>query len=112
MIPPSRRAGVGDGVEQSGGSDALALVVDDDGAVVGVLAVIAELDRPIAQVHGGLIAEALEAEGVIFFDGALGLGKEEFVVVFAGKARKRTHARSMPKRSIGFMPRPSWSVAL
>ena len=61
---------------------ALALVVDDDGGGVVAVAVVAELDLLVAQVDGGFVAAAGEAEGVVFFDLPGGLGVEEFVVVF------------------------------
>ena len=73
---------VGDGVEEAGGAHALAFVVDDDGGGVLAAAVVAELDFLVAQVDGGFIASAGEAEGVVFFDLPGGLGVEEFVVVF------------------------------
>ncbi len=90
---------------------ALALVVDDDGGAALAAAVMAELNFLVAQVNGGFVASAGEAEGVVFFDFPDGLGVEEFVAVFGGR-RKRTRARSMPKRSMGFMPRASWGMAL
>ena len=46
------------------------------------MAVVAELDFLVAQVDGGFVAAALEAEGVVFFDLPRGLGVEEFVGVF------------------------------
>jgi hypothetical protein len=45
---------------------------------------VAELDVAAAEVGGGFVAAALEAEGVVFFHGADGFGEEEFVVVFGG----------------------------
>ena len=60
----------------------MALVVDDDGGGVEAAAVVAELDLLVAQVDGGFVASAGEAEGVVFFDLPVGLGEEEFVVVF------------------------------
>jgi hypothetical protein len=60
----------------------LALVVDDDGGGVLAVSVVAELDLPVAEVNGGFIASAGEAESVVFFDLSGGLGVEEFVVVF------------------------------
>ena len=61
---------------------ALALVVDDDGGAVVAAPVVAELNFLVAQVDGGFVAAAGEAEGVVFFDLPGGLGVEEFVVVF------------------------------
>ncbi len=72
---------------------------------------MAELDFAVAQIDGSFVAPAGKAEGVVLFDLPGGLGVEEFVAVFGGR-RKRTRARSIPKRSMGFMPRASWSQAL
>ncbi len=63
---------------------ALALVVDDDGGAALAAAVMAELNFLVAQVNGGFVASAGEAEGVVFFDFPDGLGVEEFVAVFGG----------------------------
>jgi len=49
-----------------------------------VAAVVAELDFEAAEVGGCFVAAILEAECIVFFDGAAGLGVEEFVVVFGG----------------------------
>ena len=73
---------MGDGIEEVGDAQALALGVNDDGGRVLVVSVVAELDRLVAQVDGGFVASAAEAEGVVFFDLPVGLGVEEFVVVF------------------------------
>ena len=60
-------------------------MVDDDGGGIEAAAVEAELDLFVAEVDGGFVASAGEAEGVVFFDLPLGLGEEEFVVVFGGR---------------------------
>ncbi len=57
-------------------------MIDDDGGGIESAAIVADLDRSVAEVDGGFIASAGEAEGVVFFDLPVGLGKEEFVVVF------------------------------
>ena len=48
-------------------------------------AVVAELDFLVAQIDGRFVASGGEAEGVVFFDLAGGLGVEELVVVFGGR---------------------------
>src|SRR5262249_48236585 len=55
---------------------------DDDGGGVTALSVVAELDFLVAEVDGGFVASAGEAEGVVLFDFSGGLGVEELVVVF------------------------------
>ena len=76
---------VGDGVEEAGGSLALAFVIDDDGGGFQAAAVEAELDFLVAEVDGSFVASAGEAEGVVFFDFTFRFGVEEFVVVFGGR---------------------------
>jgi hypothetical protein len=73
---------IGDGIEEAGGAPALALVIDDDGAGILAVAVVAELDLLVAEIDGGFVASSGEAEGVVFLDLAGGLGVEQFVVVF------------------------------
>ena len=75
------------------------------------MAVVAELDLLVAQVGGRFVASALEAEGVVLLHLPGGLGVEEFVVVFGG-SQEADADRSMPKRSMGFMPMASCSEAL
>ena len=106
---------IGDGIEKSSGGHALAFVVDDDGGGrVGVVAVSveADLDFLVAQIDGRFVAMAVEAEGVVFFDLPCCFRVEEFVVVFGGREEADAGERSMPKRSMGFMPMASWLVAL
>src|SRR5271155_5506865 len=43
---------------------------------------MAKLNLLVAQIDGGFVATAQEAEGVVLFDLPGGLGVEEFVVVF------------------------------
>ena len=89
----------------------MALVVDDDGGGVLAVPVVAELDLLVAQVDGGFVAAAGEAEGVVFFDLSGGLGVEEFVVVFGG--RQEADARKVEAEAVdGFMPRASCGTAL
>ena len=47
--------------------------------------VVAQLDFVAAEVGGGFVAAVVEAEGVVFFHDPVGLGVEEFVVVFGGR---------------------------
>ena len=60
-------------------------MIDDDGGGIEPASVEAELDGLVAEVDGGFVASAGEAEGVVFFDLSFGLGEEEFVVVFGGR---------------------------
>ena len=86
-------------------------MVDDDGGAVLAVPVVAKLDLFVAQVDGGFVASAAEAEGVVFFDFPGGLGVEEFVVVFGGRqetdagqvdaeAVDRFHAEGVVKRGV------------
>ena len=68
----------------------MALVVDDDGGrhcVVSAAAVVAELDLAAAEVGGGFVAAVVEAEGVVFFDGAFGV-PVRIVVAFVAKLKR------------------------
>ena len=102
---------VRDGVEESGGAQALALEVDEDDGRVGPRSVVAKLDLLIAEIDGGFVASAREAEGVVFFDLAGGLGEEQLVVVFArreeadsrqvdAEAVERFHAEGVVRRGV------------
>jgi hypothetical protein len=84
-------------------------VVDDDGGAFEAAPVEAELDLFVAEVDGGFVASAGEAEGVVFFDLPVGLGVEEFVVMFGRgqEAEAREVDVPMESGSIGFMPMAS-----
>ena len=90
----SAQKSVGDGVKEASGAHALALVVDDDGSGVLAAAVVAELDLLVAQVDGGFVAAAEEAEGVVFFDFPGGLGVEELVGVLGRRQEANPCRRS------------------
>ena len=84
------------------GAMALALVVDDDGggSVGGVtaVAVVAELDFLVAQVDGGFVASARKLKVLSFLTFRVGLGVEEFVVVFGG--RQEADARQVDAEAV------------
>jgi hypothetical protein len=46
---------------------------------------VAQLDFVAAEIGGCFVAAVVEAEGVVFFDSACGLGVEEFVVMLGGR---------------------------
>ena len=103
---------VGDGVEQSRGAHALALVVNDNGGGVLALPIVAELDLAVAQVDGGFVASAGEAEGVVFLDLSRRLGVEEFIMVL--RRRQEADTRQVDAEAVDrpTMPRASWGMAL
>ena len=73
-------------------------MIDDDGGGVEAASVEAELDLLVAEVDGGFVASAGEAEGVVFFDLPVGLGVEEFVVVFG--RRQEAEARQVDAEAV------------
>ena len=73
-------------------------MIDNDGGGVVAMAVVAELDFLVAQIDGGFVATAQEAEGVVFFDFSRGFGEEEFVVVF--RRREEADAREVDAKAV------------
>jgi len=84
-------------------------VIDDDGGGIEAAPVVTDLDLFVAEVDGSFVASAGEAEGVVFFDLPVGLGKEEFVIVFGRGQEAETREVDVPMESgsIGFMPMAS-----
>ena len=81
LLSPSGQA-VGDGVQQSGLSEATPVVVNNDGSLA--MPLVAYVDLFAAQIDWSFIAFALKTERVVLFDRASRLGVEQFVGVLRG----------------------------